>query len=267
MKQSILVQLIGVALCVLVLSACSVTKKSAMSFSPNSVIAHRGAFKKNNFPENSIASLREAIRLGCTGSEFDVRMTADSVLVICHDPVHGGLAIETSTYQDLKKIPLKNGEELPTLKQYLLAGKKNNATTRLVLEIKPSPSGKERGQLIAERVVEMVRQCGVEKITEYISFDFAILKRVQSLQPSALTHYLNGEKAPDEIKKEGISGIDYNISVFRKNPDWIKQAKALGLILNVWTVNDPDQLEWCINQSFDFITTNEPEYLLERLKK
>ncbi|MEY3323874.1 MAG: hypothetical protein RLZ11_188 [Bacteroidota bacterium] len=267
MKQSILIQLIGVALCVLVLSACSVTKKSVMSFSPNSVIAHRGAFKKNNFPENSIASLREAIRLGCTGSEFDVRMTADSVLVICHDPVHGGLAIETSTYQDLKKIPLKNGEELPTLKQYLLAGKKNNATTRLVLEIKPSPSGKERGQLIAERVVEMVRQCGVEKITEYISFDFAILKRVQSLQPSALTHYLNGEKAPDEIKKEGISGIDYNISVFRKNPDWIKQAKALGLILNVWTVNDPDQLEWCINQSFDFITTNEPEYLLERLKK
>ena len=267
MKQSILIQLIGVALCVLVLSACSVTKKSVMSFSPNSVIAHRGAFKKNNFPENSIASLREAIRLGCTGSEFDVRMTADSVLVICHDPVHGGLAIETSTYQDLKKIPLKNGEELPTLKQYLLAGKKNNATTRLVLEIKPSPSGKERGQLIAERVVEMVRQCGVEKITEYISFDFAILKRVQSLQPSAFTHYLNGEKAPDEIKKEGISGIDYNISVFRKNPDWIKQAKALGLILNVWTVNDPDQLEWCINQSFDFITTNEPEYLLERLKK
>jgi glycerophosphoryl diester phosphodiesterase len=136
-----------------------------------------------------------------------------------------------------------------------------------VLEIKPSPAGKERGQLIAERVVEMIRLCGVERITEYISFDFAILKKVQSLQPSALTHYLNGEKAPDEIKKEGISGIDYNISVYRKNPEWIKQAKTLGLVLNVWTVNDPDQLDWCINQSFDFITTNEPEYLLDRLKK
>ena len=267
MKQKKYKQLIGVALCILMLTACSLTKKSAMSFSSNAVIAHRGAFKKNNFPENSIASLREAIRLGCTGSEFDVRMTADSVLVISHDPIHDGFAIESSTYEALKKLPLKNGEELPTLKQYLLAGKKNNSTTRLVLEIKPSPAGKERGQLIAEKVVEMVRQCGVERITEYISFDFAILKKVQSLQPSALTHYLNGEKAPDEIKKEGISGIDYNISVYRKNPDWIKQAKALGLILNVWTVNDPDQLDWCINQSFDFITTNEPEYLLERLKK
>ena len=108
MKQSLPRQLICVALCVLVLSACSVTKKSAMSFSSNSVIAHRGAFKKNNFPENSIASLREAIRLGCTGSEFDVRMTADSVLVICHDPVHGGLTIESNTYESLKKLPLKN---------------------------------------------------------------------------------------------------------------------------------------------------------------
>ena len=50
----------------------------------------------SKFPENSIASLREAIRLGCTGSEFDVRMTADEVLVISHDAAHGGLDIESS---------------------------------------------------------------------------------------------------------------------------------------------------------------------------
>jgi glycerophosphoryl diester phosphodiesterase len=37
----------------------------------------------------------------------------------------------------------------------------------------------------------------------------------------------------------------------------------LGLILNVWTVNEPSQVEWCIRQGFDFITTNEPEYLLK----
>ncbi|NBX12167.1 MAG: glycerophosphodiester phosphodiesterase, partial [Chitinophagaceae bacterium] len=53
MKQKKYKQLIGVALCILMLTACSLTKKSAMSFSSNAVIAHRGAFKKNNFPENS----------------------------------------------------------------------------------------------------------------------------------------------------------------------------------------------------------------------
>ena len=255
--------------CLICLTACvgpSVTVTS-MKFSTNIVIAHRGAFKKNEFPENSIASLREAIRLGCTGSEFDVRMTADEVLVISHDAAHGGLDIESSTYADLKSHPLKNGETIPTLAQYLAAGKKNNRGTRLVLEIKPSPAGKERGQLIAAKVVEQVQKSGVAPMTEYISFDFAILKKVQELAPKAATHYLNGDKSPEEIKQDGITGIDYNIQVFQKNPEWIQQAKSLGIVLNVWTVNSPAQLEWCLQQSFDFITTNEPEYLLARVKK
>ncbi|MGZ5246916.1 MAG: glycerophosphodiester phosphodiesterase, partial [Flavitalea sp.] len=66
--------------------SCSVSKKSAMpQFEPNKVVAHRGAFKKNGLPENSIASLKEAIRLKCTGSEFDVHMSSDDSLVIFHD--------------------------------------------------------------------------------------------------------------------------------------------------------------------------------------
>ena len=138
---------------------------------------------------------------------------------------------------------------------------------RSVLEIKPSPAGKERGQLIAAKVVEQVQKSGVVLMTEYISFDFAILKKIQELAPKAATHYLNGDKSPEEIKQEGITGIDYNIQVFQKNPEWIQQAKSLGIVLNVWTVNSPAQLEWCLQQSFDFITTNEPEYLLARVKK
>ena len=58
------------------LSACSGQKQINMSkqVNINPVIAHRGAFKKKGFPENSIAALKEAIRLQCTGSEFDVRI-------------------------------------------------------------------------------------------------------------------------------------------------------------------------------------------------
>ncbi|MFT3945823.1 MAG: hypothetical protein QM763_02520 [Agriterribacter sp.] len=40
-----------------------------MSFAKNIVVAHRGAWKKNNLPENSIASLQEAVRIGCTGKD------------------------------------------------------------------------------------------------------------------------------------------------------------------------------------------------------
>lgn len=252
------------------LNACSVPHKTTSMTATsgfNPVIAHRGAFKKNGFPENSIASLREAIRLGCAGSEFDVRMTADDSLVINHDPHFGGKDIEKHSYAELSAQLLSNGEKLPTLRQYLLEGIANNPHTRLIMEIKASPNGTERGELIAARSVAMVRECGATAITEYISFDFAILKKILSIDPAAITHYLNGEKTPAELKQEGIRGMDYNYSVYQKNPNWVAAAKAAGIVLNVWTVNDAAKLDWCLQQGFDFITTNEPELLLQMVKQ
>jgi glycerophosphoryl diester phosphodiesterase len=252
---------------VLLLQACSVSKtamkKSNQKYNP--VIAHRGAFKKNGFPENSIASLREAIRLGCAGTEFDVRMTADDSLVVNHDPHFAKLDIEKHTYAELAAHTLSNGETLPTLRSYLLAGSKDNKRTRLILEIKPSPSGVARGELIATKVLQLVKDCGAEAITEYISFDLAILKQLLKIDNKVITHYLNGELSPYALKSLGIRGMDYNYSVYQKNPDWITESKNAGVILNVWTVNESAKLDWCIQQKFDFITTNEPELLFQKL--
>ena len=82
-------------LSVISLYSCGSSKKT---FSPadNGVIAHRGAWKQKDLPENSIAALKEAISLGCEGSEFDVRMTQDGVLVVHHDPEYYGLRIGKS---------------------------------------------------------------------------------------------------------------------------------------------------------------------------
>src|SRR5690606_17505562 len=64
---------------------CYASQAQTMKWNQNPVIAHRGAFKKNQYPENSIASLKEAIRLKCYGSEFDVHMTRDGIMVVNHD--------------------------------------------------------------------------------------------------------------------------------------------------------------------------------------
>lgn len=250
----------------LVLTACSVTQKSrtAIKFAKNPVVAHRGAFKKNGFPENSIASLKEAIRLKCTGSEFDVRMTADDSLVINHDPHFNKLEIEKISYAALTQYKLSNGEKLPTLREYVLAGLENNKQTRLVLEIKPSGISKERGKLIAERSVALVKELDAVSMIVYISFDYDILKKVIEVDPAASTQYLNGEKSPEQLKTDGIAGADYHFSVFKKNPGWIEEAKKYKLILNAWTVNDAETMDWLLKSGFDFITTNEPELLLEK---
>lgn len=254
---------------VLLLQACSIStttmKKSKHNYNP--VIAHRGAFKKNGLPENSIASLREAIRLGCAGSEFDVHMTADDSLVISHEPHFAKLDIEKHSYADLSAHRLSNGEQLPTLRNYLISGLKGNNRTKLILEIKPSPAGTARGELIATKVLQLVKDCGAAGMTEYISFDLAILKQLIKLDATVVTHYLNGELSPYALKSLGIRGMNYNYSVYQKNPEWIKEAKNAGVILNVWTVNEAAKLQWCLTQRFNFITTNEPELLFQLLPR
>ena len=247
----------------LVFASCTPSKKASetMSFASNPVIAHRGAFRKNNYPENSIAALKEAIRLKCTGSEFDIRMSVDDTPLINHDPQYHGHDIEKTSYRDLSQIKLSNGEVLPTLRQFLLAGLENNRSTRLVVEIKPSAS-KERGKIIAEKVVQLVSQLNARSMVVYISFDYDILKKVHELDPQASTQYLNGELPPDQVKADGINGLDYHISVFRLHPEWVDSAHKLGLILNAWTVNSETDMRWLIERKFRFITTNEPELLL-----
>lgn len=231
----------------------------------NPVVAHRGAWKKNNLPQNSINSLRNAIILKCSGSEFDVRMTADDSLVINHDPEFNGHTIEKTNYAQLAVYRLSNGERIPTLWQYLRAGMENNQSTKLVCEIKPSGISKERGKAIAGKVLEMVHTLGADQMVTYISFDYDILKEIVALSPGTTTQYLEGNKSPDQLKEDGITGADYYYTVFKEHPDWIAGAKKNGITLNAWTVNDASEMDWLIANEFDFITTNEPELLFERI--
>ncbi|MBL7738738.1 MAG: hypothetical protein JNK14_05925 [Chitinophagaceae bacterium] len=240
--------------------------KTGNGFADNIIVAHRGAWKKNQLPENSIAALKEAIALGCTGSEFDVRMTADDSLIVNHDPDYHKLVIEKTNYTQLAEYKLSNGEKIPTLQEYLLAGLQNNKRTRLVLEIKPSDVSKERGKLIAEKAVKLVHELGARHMTVYISFDYDILKKIHELDASASTQYLDGNRSPEELKADGITGADYHYSVFRKHPEWIESAKRNKIILNAWTVNAAAEMDWLLDQQFDFITTNEPELLFERIR-
>jgi glycerophosphoryl diester phosphodiesterase len=78
--------------------------KGGVSFANNVVVAHRGAWKQQNLPENSIAALEHAIVLKCAGSEFDVRMTKDDVLIVNHDADYHDLNIEEHDYGVLARF-------------------------------------------------------------------------------------------------------------------------------------------------------------------
>lgn len=250
-----------------VAAGCSTQKtleKNSISFA-NKVIAHRGAFKNTGAPENSIASLKAAIAIGCGGTEFDIHMTKDEILVVNHDPKFLGIDIETSTYQQLLSKTLPNGEKIPTLESYLKEGLKQSKT-KLIAEIKTSKISKERSLALAEKVVHMVRKFKGQQQVVYIAFDYDVCKKVRALEPHAPVQYLNGDVSPEKLKADNLDA-DYHYSVFQKNKDWISSAKKLGVKTNAWTVNDEKIMDELLAQGIDFITTNEPELLLKKLGK
>ncbi len=234
-------------------------------FIKNRVIAHRGAWKNTGASENSISALQHAIRLGCQGSEFDIHMSADSVLVVNHDPAIQGIKIDAAQSSQLLSLKLSNGENMPTLEAYIREGLKQN-NTKLILEIKPTLN-RERAVALTKRVAELVKRMKAQAWTDYISFDYAICQELIRLDPYARVAYLNGDKSPEALAADKLWGLDYHFNVFKKNGNWIPEAKQKGLTINAWTVNEPEMLKWFLDKKIDFITTNEPELLLKMVKE
>lgn len=233
-------------------------------FIRNKVIAHRGAWKNHDASQNSLKSLKKAIEIGCEGSEFDVWLSSDNKVILSHDPEIGGKKVEETTAGELHKIELKDGDKLPSLEEYIKCIKEQNKT-RLILEVKASQKGKERSEAVADSAVHIVHRMNAQAWTDYITFSFDAAKRIRELDPTAKILYLEADKTLEELKAERMSGIDYHYSHFLKDTDLAKKAKSMGLLTNAWTVNKVEDMQTMLNQEIDYITTDEPEILLEIL--
>ena len=240
-----------IGLCAFALVACILSIQAQTQ-----VIAHRGFWKTEGSAQNSITALEKAADAKLYGSEFDVLMTADGKIVVNHDNTIEGMAIPETPYKKLKNLKIKNGEKLPTLKNYLKKGKKLNI--QLILEAKPLPTKEMEDQAIAT-IVKMVKKMGLEKQVEYISFSLNMCEQLAKLTPESEIAYLEGDIAPAELKKKGINGIDYHVNVIlNKHPEWVKEAHDLGMKVNVWTVNNESDMKKLIDMKVDYITTDQP---------
>jgi glycerophosphoryl diester phosphodiesterase len=194
------------------------------------------------------------------GSELDVWLTKDGVLVLNHDNDYKGVTIETATYAELSALRLANGEPIPTLQQCIDIAKKQSKT-KLIVEIKPHTTP-EADVRVARETVKLINENGLAARVDYISFSEQVCKELIKLNPAHRVAYLNGEKSPETLKAEGYWGLDYAWKVLREDhPEWIKEAKALGLTTNVWTVNTVERMQYFIAQGIDYITTDNPQLL------
>lgn len=69
------------------------------------LLGHRGARAVHSIPENTLASFDRSLADGCDGFEFDVRLAADGVAIVCHDPQSGGVDIAQARAEQLPALP------------------------------------------------------------------------------------------------------------------------------------------------------------------
>ncbi|MCQ2174568.1 MAG: glycerophosphodiester phosphodiesterase [Bacteroidales bacterium] len=269
-------EVLAIAAAILAVSSCGTGKKSVQGVSGNfpdinqkgktAVVAHRGFW---NCPEgggsqNSIASLKAAQDFGFWGSECDIHITSDDVIILNHDDDINGKLIWDHRYSDFDNDLLPNGEKHPTFEQYLrqVAGCR---TTVAVIEFKIQKNH-EREDKMVNGAVALLRKYGLydpDRVI-FISFSRHICQKIAREHPRFVNQYLSGKVSPAVLAQEKINGIDYEHPDFRLWPEFVAAAHQRGMSVNVWTVNDEQTATDMIQLGVDAITTNEP-LMLRRL--
>lgn len=178
------------------------------------VIAHRGFWTTDGSAQNSLAALVKADSIHCYGSEFDVWLTTDNQLVVNHDATFKGVTMQDATAKVCTAVQLDNGEQLPTLQQYL--EKAVGLKTRLILELKAHKTPEQETRAV-EGIIKMIRDMGLENRTEYITFSQHATKEFIRLAPKGTpVYYLSGDLTPQGVESMGLCRSRLSLQCFPK---------------------------------------------------
>lgn len=237
------------------------------AFESDPVVAHRGAHRHGPGSENSMRAFRDALTKGFARFECDLLPTRDDQLVVAHGPrsghgggVPGDLVIVESSWAQLSRVRLAEGEGLPQLGELLglVAG---HERVEAVLELKDTGLGRARNLAFAGLVSAAVAASGVAGRVEFISFDYAMLLELRRLDPRARCSPLEHAYSLERYVADGMYGVDFDQSAHLSSAEEIGAYQRAGLIVNTWTVNARERMEELLGWGIDRITTDEPELL------
>ena len=224
------------------------------------IIAHKGFWRADSSKPstNSIASLKYAQDFKLWGSEFDVQMTADSIPIVYHDDDIEGVSIAKNPLAAFSKFKLPNGEEIPTLEKYLSVAARDKELV-LVMELKWQRS-KEKDFLLIDKSIELLNKYNLlspDRVV-FISFSTDMCERIAQLLPDFTVQELFSNMSLQNVLEMGLKVIDYYQDIFLDDPSIICNAHNLGMDVNVWTVNDKEDMRSLVNYGVDYITTDNP---------
>ena len=264
------------------------------------VQAHRGG--AGLMPENTITAMANAIDLGVNTLEMDLHVSADSLVVVSHDPYFhrryttrpdGSLIQKGDPHEYLFRMPYdsiakydvglrpntvwpdqkKVAEVKPLAKDLIefvekTAKEKDLSPFRYNIEIK-SREGEGEGtdwpeyHAFVDLCIPVIEGLGDRLVVQ--CFDVRALEYMHQKYPDLFLSYLTDDDEPDIFKI--LSNLSFK-------PDWwsphhsvitpenVGYCHSLGIRVVPWTIDDPAEITRMIDCGVDAIISNYPDRVL-----
>ncbi len=271
------------------------TSSTSRPLRPLYNIAHRGV--RSLAPENTMPAIEKAWEIGAHGVEVDVAATRDGELILFHDnlltrttdahlkfPERKDQPFTTFTLQELRSLdagswfvetdPLgeiekgnvsaseqsaMQGIQIPTLEEVLLFVKNRDWYINLELKQLPQP---QVDFPVVEKVLQLLEQIQFPSQSLAVSsFVFRHLREIQKKRPGIEVNALIG--FPDSgVQDWGDFEFEvYNANSAYTDEEQIRKALARGCRVNLFTVNDPQQMKRFLDGGVEKLITDYPQIL------
>jgi len=229
------------------------------------VFAHRGGSKIG--PENTIAAFDRGLAAGADGLELDVHLSRDGAVVVHHDaeldrttPATGPLAGRTAA--ELAAL------DIPTLRDVLA----RYPETGIIIELK------QHRAALADAVVTEVRRAGAAGRVCLGSFSLSVLRAARRSAPEIATSGARLEVrmalyrswlhlAPGRVPYRAFQVPEVSGATRVVSPRFVQLAHKAGLVVQVWTVDEPTDMRRLLDWGVDGIISDRPDIAAEVVRE
>jgi glycerophosphoryl diester phosphodiesterase len=229
------------------------------------LLGHRGA--RRGAPENTFFAFDKALRDGCDGFEFDVRLSSDGRGVVCHDPTLHGLEIAQSSFSDLLAVrkaksnpwfsrdTSSHGTHQLRCLEDVLAKYAESA----FLDIELKTEGLE------EATIELLARFPAKRGAVVSSFLPEVLRRLAGLDVNLpLGFIFDNREAMRQWDRLPISHVMPRHDLLDRS--LMNEFHAAGKQVFAWTVNRERRMRSLAELGVDALISDDPE-LLARFRK
>jgi len=223
------------------------------------IIAHRGA--SGQYPENTLLAFAQGLEQGADGLELDVRVTADGVPIVLHDPTlerttDGAGLVAALSLADVRCVDAGRGERVPLLAEVL----EQFPATPLLVEIKEPAAARATLAVLRRHRAERRVLVGAFQLGALAPFFGSEFPRAPVRVEVAL--FWAGSRlglSPGSGRYGALSVSERSGRLCVVDRRFVAAARRAHLPVHVWTVDDPAQAARLRGLGVCGIITNYPE--------